>query len=203
MMAPRPGHQAHSEPSLLPHLCSGGTRNFLYSILRGVSRGKERRNLKLDNARAIFQHVLDNGTKKLVLRPADFEADSPPAPMSAFITLLQQGLRLGLVAPVCSVLDSCAGEFLDAQLSDEAKSGVTEFLGLLVNKSRNHLSNLEAPAKATLNSFFETVLRHGLLCDMPSYPEGPCEVSNFFTLGGALGPCFFLSCFPFSTSLSS
>jgi len=163
-------------PSLLPNLCSRGTRQLLCDILGGVFTRKGKNTFSLSEATAIVKHMLHHSDGAFSLRAADFAAASSIC-TDALISVIDQSLALGLADPIYHILEDSRREFQVDQLPVGAEPRVAKFLCNLVTELLQQQSNLN-PIKLSLKAFFEAFLTKGRLREVPAYPEYTFQVSK-------------------------
>lgn len=161
--------------SLLPKLCSRGTRSFLRTILDAVFAKKDGKPFARSEAKAIFKHILERSDEAFLLSAADFTSSRDP---DAFISVVGQGLCLGLTDSVCYLLEDSRREFPVAPLPAGAERWIANFLHDLVKRLQQQQSSLESRLASALKAFFETMLTKGLLRNAPAYPEEHFKVSK-------------------------
>ncbi|KPM41799.1 hypothetical protein AK830_g4682 [Neonectria ditissima] len=153
--------------SLLPHLRSRGTSSLLCRVLSTVFRSKD---FASDETKAIFKLIAKDCKLTLALRTTNLKSGYPHSlVLSSFVSLIDQGLELGLADSVRNLLDKSRLRFQAGKFPDGAGPSVATLLSDLVRTLQKQ-SNLKATMVATLKAFFETALRKGLRNTAPVYP---------------------------------
>jgi len=160
----------------------------LRRILDAVFRKKHGRPFALDEAGAIFRHILENSDGALSLRAVDFGARYSSEP-DAFVSVVDCDLfaSVSQIPSTISWRRAAASSKLHSFRSG-AESRVAEFLHDLVKRLQRQ-SSLEPPLTSALKAFFETVLTKGLAC----YARHQSTRRNSFTMLRArlsMLPCY-------------
>ncbi|ATY63069.1 hypothetical protein A9K55_009334 [Cordyceps militaris] len=152
---------------VLSELCARGNKALLRRVLDTVFELRERE-FTPDEAKAIYRHILGNSIKVFSVRITEFGVGCYSS--SAFTSLVDRSLGLGLSDTLCPIFEESRRGFQAAELPHEAEYGIANFLRDLVKVVQKNDQSVTPQSSSVLAAFFETVLTRFFFDPAPSAP---------------------------------
>ncbi|KAK3902764.1 hypothetical protein C8A05DRAFT_33516 [Staphylotrichum tortipilum] len=118
-----------------------------------------------DEVKTVFKHILETwGYNKQLIDVEDFESRLSWNPDN-FAFAIDHALRLGLVEPICRLLDRSRCELCGEELSDGVKVRIVNFVQ--AGEPVGGASEPGGPGATALQAFLNIVINRTMLANMP------------------------------------